>query len=132
MLTEAQKNYGRYLKSDHWQRLKASKKKKRHCPACCYVKPLQLHHMLYRGNPHDSKVKDLMWLCADCHKLFHELHGLLAPPEMFMNRSMLMAYTKKVLRAELYKRGLWKQCGPPKLQGAAGRFARKIVFGEQC
>lgn len=108
-LTEGQKKYREYLKSEHWEKLKEKKKKKQRktCPGCALVRPLQLHHMFYRGAPTNTEPYDLMWLCDGCHKVFHELHGLQVPPEMRKNRMWLKAYTKKVVRAELKRRGMW-------------------------
>ena len=109
-MNDAKRQYREYLESEHWKNLKDRKKRKsprKTCPGCALVKPLQLHHMLYRGDPENTELYDLMWLCDDCHKLFHELHGLQVPPDMRRNRMWLKAYTKKLLRAELKRRGLW-------------------------
>lgn len=129
MATEGQKRYREYLTSDHWQHLKEqkSKQKRKTCPGCTLRKPLQLHHMLYRGDPLNTVKKDLMWLCGDCHKLWHEVVGLQVPPELRKNRGWLKAYTKRVIRAELWRRGQWRFPTAPSTRTDTGAAAEEFV-----
>jgi hypothetical protein len=114
-MNPTKQQYAEYLKSEHWQELKGRVRKRKTCPGCTLHKPLQCHHMLYRGDPHETKKGDLMWLCASCHKLFHELFGLMAPEEKRKNRCDLKAFTKYQLREELWNRGLWPYPNKPRL-----------------
>jgi hypothetical protein len=109
-------NYQEYLQSDHWIALKAKVKKPSHCPGCTLRKPLQCHHMLYRGDPHNTKRDDLMWICADCHKLFHVMFGLMMPAEQRTVKTHMRAFTKYQLRAELWRRGQWPYPQPPRIE----------------
>ena len=65
--------YAEYLKTEHWNstRKAALKAAEYRCQMCNASKPLHVHHRTYerRGN---EKPSDLIALCADCHKTFHE------------------------------------------------------------
>lgn len=63
-------NYGVYLKSEHWKKIKDlawDKKRRRECLACGAKKKLQLHHLSYE-NIHLVTLEDLIHLCEDCHE----------------------------------------------------------------
>jgi 5-methylcytosine-specific restriction endonuclease McrA len=65
--------YAEYLKTEHWQEVRkaAIKRAKFRCQTCNANKPLQVHHRTYerRGQEYST---DVIALCADCHKTFHE------------------------------------------------------------
>ena len=68
-------NYQEYLKTEHWKKLRAKKrkrKKKRVCAICGYDKNLETHHLAYK-NLYDVKSSDLRVLCRGCHSLVHLL-----------------------------------------------------------
>jgi len=66
-------NYYDYIKSDKWKK-RANDARRRanfHCQICNSSKNLHVHHRTYErlGN---EKPTDLIVLCAECHKLFHD------------------------------------------------------------
>ena len=103
--------YQEFLRSDHWKALRASKKKKAQCCGCHHSGANHLHHILYRDSPYETTKKDVMWLCADCHKLFHELFGV-SVAKFFLskkgkpNRVLIRAFTKYSLRVANWERGI--------------------------
>jgi hypothetical protein len=66
--------YQKYLQSDHWKKLKASKqsKTKKRCAVCGSDQRIELHHLTY-GSWFDVDTADLRWMCRRCHGLAHEL-----------------------------------------------------------
>ena len=106
-------NAAEYLKSDHWRELKKLKRAQepKQCLVCTTGKPVQLHHMIYRAHPHDSKLEDTCWLCKDCHRMFHRKIG-----------SMLKGVKYENLREETIK---VISLGETKAQKKARRKARK-------
>lgn len=73
--------YSAYLESDHWKDKKKSfynsryASKKKGIPVCLNCnnpKDLNLHHISY-DNLGKEKLKDLILLCKNCHKLTHDL-----------------------------------------------------------
>jgi hypothetical protein len=69
--------YRQYLRSDHWQTLRAAKMsqpEKRRCGVCGSRENVQVHHLRYR-NIFDVQTDDLRRLCDRCHSLFHRLVG---------------------------------------------------------
>lgn len=71
--------YGEYLKTEHWQakRREAIKHAHKRCQLCnASDRVLHVHHRTYDGRGQESP-EDLIVLCADCHKTFHE-NGKLA------------------------------------------------------
>ena len=69
---EIANTYKEYLKTNHWLMLKARmyNKYKYKCAYCSTNKDLNLHHKTY-DNVGNERVKDLVYLCSNCHKLVH-------------------------------------------------------------
>ena len=67
-----QLTYGEYIKSDAWKvrRLRALALAKNHCQVCRAESRLDVHHNTYERLGHEGD-DDLIVLCRDCHKLFH-------------------------------------------------------------
>lgn len=75
-------SYADYLKTPEWQakrgvRLKAAKFR---CQICNAKGLLNVHHRSYT-NLGNEQPADLIVLCAECHKLFHENRRLVKDPE---------------------------------------------------
>jgi HAMP domain-containing protein len=70
--------YDEYLKTDHWMatRIGALERAGHRCQLCNSNERLQTHHRSYERRGHEQP-EDLIVLCADCHKTFHE-NGRLA------------------------------------------------------
>lgn len=70
--------YQQYLGTNHWQivRKHALEAAGNRCQICNSTRRLQVHHRTYdrRGN---EALDDVIVLCSECHRLFHE-HGRLA------------------------------------------------------
>lgn len=62
-------NYNQYLNSDIWRETK--KKKKRTKCVCGSNKKLHLHHKTYE-RVGDEHLRDLVWLCKECHEYLHD------------------------------------------------------------
>ncbi len=66
--------YKEYLQTDHWKKTReaAYKSAENRCQVCNAAnRPLHAHHRTY-VNRGDEKSTDLIVLCEDCHKLFHQ------------------------------------------------------------
>lgn len=65
--------YDEYLKTPHWQKVRelAIERASGKCQVCNSTKNLNAHHRNYsrRG---DEQAEDIIVLCRDCHKLFHQ------------------------------------------------------------
>ncbi len=78
----AKKNYttyDNYLKTDWWQTLRrrALKNQEYHCQLCNdYNTELHVHHRSYKRKCTPNERKDLVVLCAGCHKMFHDRIGI--------------------------------------------------------
>lgn len=74
-LTPGQVAYQAYLQSDHWKELKARKaaQTRPRCFICASPRPLDLHHLFYRGRWEDAQTSDLRWMCRRCHSTAHDL-----------------------------------------------------------
>jgi hypothetical protein len=71
-MTRGQKAYGKFLKTEFWKELSARKKKRcKKCSRCGSTKRLQAHHIRYRDDWYDTKLRDLKVLCYVCHKIEH-------------------------------------------------------------
>lgn len=75
-MTKEQEWYRRYLKCEHWQklRLEALKRSGGACEICGF-KPyqngkLQVHHKSYK-NLGNEQLSDLVCVCPSCHKKIH-------------------------------------------------------------
>lgn len=73
-LFKANKNipYKEYLKTKHWKiiRAKALKRANNHCQLCGSKYRLQVHHNNYKHLWHEHP-DDLIVLCDNCHRKFH-------------------------------------------------------------
>lgn len=66
--------YPEYLKTDHWQDLRddALERAGRRCQVCnTSLGSLHVHHRSYDRRGQEAP-EDLIVLCADCHRVFHE------------------------------------------------------------
>lgn len=99
-LTEGQKRYREYLKSEHWAQLRMKQPKKK-CTACHTKKNLDLHHMVYLDDWYKTTSKHLCWLCRRCHSLFHSEFGVTLPSQ---HPNGLRLQTKRLLRQKLQER----------------------------
>lgn len=65
------KSYNEYLLSDEWKKLREKALNKYHnrCVICGDKEKLQVHHLNYKN----IEIPDLVVLCTDCHKFFHEV-----------------------------------------------------------
>lgn len=73
-------DYNKYLNSSHWadfKKLKAASCAKV-CKVCGTDRKIHLHHMRYRENLEDVRLKDTCWLCEACHTAFHKRYK--SPP----------------------------------------------------
>jgi hypothetical protein len=100
-LTEGQKRYREYLKSEHWAGLKAKQPKKK-CAVCRTNKNLDLHHMIYLKDWYKTTSKHLCWLCRRCHGLFHSTFGVTLPS----SPARVRIDTKKLMREVLQKQSV--------------------------
>ena len=68
-----QRWYGAYLKSRHWQRLRAAKLAAvgERCESCGVWGIVQIHHVTYERLRREE-LSDLQVLCRDCH---NDAHG---------------------------------------------------------
>lgn len=68
----AHKSYREYLKSDHWQKLRADalERYEHRCIRCGSTERLQVHHREYRG-PGRERPEDLEVVCRSCHAERH-------------------------------------------------------------
>lgn len=67
-------SYHQYLQSVKWQelRLRALKKVDNRCQICYSPLSLNVHHRKYPEVWGTEPLKDLVVLCRECHKIFHE------------------------------------------------------------
>lgn len=73
-MTERQRKYREYLKTEHWNCLRLAALKRDQLK-CCKCKGggrvLQVHHKFYRKEWTDTELEDLISLCIPCHKDEH-------------------------------------------------------------
>ena len=67
-------DYSEYLKTDHWNNIKATKKHEAgyRCQLCSNDNKLHVHHNNY-NNLFMEEMSDLIVLCESCHKKFHNI-----------------------------------------------------------
>jgi len=67
--------YREYLESNHWKeiRKKALDRAGRKCQLCSSKTNLNVHHNTYKNLGHED-LNDLVVLCRNCHKKFHNIH----------------------------------------------------------
>lgn len=72
-LTPRQIAYQRYLRSDHWKKLREERFRldEWKCQNCLTQDNLIVHHRFYRDRFKDSTVLDLSTLCRSCHDKEH-------------------------------------------------------------
>ena len=65
--------YNEYLKSEHWQEVRAGALERagNRCQLCNRAARLHVHHRTYERRGCELP-DDVIVLCADCHKLFHD------------------------------------------------------------
>lgn len=71
--------YKIYINSIHWENRKNSywQNHKRECAKCQSIKIVQLHHCFYRNGHYGKEPdEDLIPLCQNHHKEFHEKYGV--------------------------------------------------------
>jgi len=70
----AKQEYQGYLKSGHWQEIKAkfARSNSKRCFLCGETGILHLHHKTYDRLGHE-KLGDLVYLCPKCHEFVHSL-----------------------------------------------------------
>lgn len=68
-------SYEEYLMSDEWQAKKEGITKRypksKYCWICDTTTYLNLHHENYWAIPKEKFLKDVFWLCRDCHHKTH-------------------------------------------------------------
>lgn len=66
-------DYSEYLKTEHWNNIKATKKHEAgyRCQLCSNDNKLHVHHNNY-NNLFMEEMNDLIVLCKDCHSKFHD------------------------------------------------------------
>ena len=70
-MTDRQKEYRKYLKTEHWIELSIKMKEEyKTCPFCGTSENLRVHHLNY-DNLGNEKDADLMVLCNYCHTQVH-------------------------------------------------------------
>jgi len=73
-MNHRQKQYRKYLRSEHWLNLKAQKLLLNPvCEVCGTDKLIQVHHCQYKPKWEDSTVSDLKTLCKKHHRQSHGL-----------------------------------------------------------
>lgn len=71
--------YETYIKSSFWTKRKNQyyQSHVRICGKCGSYKQITLHHLVYNSSTFGSEPDDeLVALCWDCHKKFHEIYGV--------------------------------------------------------
>jgi hypothetical protein len=65
--------YADYLLTPHWQNMRqgALERAQYRCQVCNASKSLHAHHRTYERRGHENQ-EDLIVLCENCHKLFHD------------------------------------------------------------
>ena len=66
-------SYDQYIASEHWKETKEAKRRAepKVCASCGGLRRICCHHMCYRMPFDTVRLADLMWLCKDCHELYH-------------------------------------------------------------
>jgi len=69
--------YPEYLKTEHWAETRklVLKRAGYRCQTCNAKGELHVHHNTYKRRGEEN-MADLVVLCADCHKTFHDNHGV--------------------------------------------------------
>jgi hypothetical protein len=69
--------YVLYLRSGHWQKVRAAALKRARfaCQACNSPRPLDVHHRTYERRGYEL-ASDVIVLCRPCHSTFHERRAL--------------------------------------------------------
>ncbi len=121
--------YQEYLQSEYWANLKAITKKPPECSGCARAVPLQLHHLYYRETWQDSCPKDLLWICAECHTLFHMAFGTNLKREttyLKSSRAFIRRFAVSFLRAAATELGYASRLSKGG-KGTKGSEVRRIL-----
>lgn len=67
--------YKEYLKSEHWQNVRAKRLKidNHRCYLCGRAKALNVHHLRYDNLGNEDVKEDLVTLCYKCHQMLHKI-----------------------------------------------------------
>lgn len=73
-LTQRQLEYREYLKSNHWKEVReaALERADYKCQLCSNKEYLNVHHNNYKNLGHEDP-NDLVVLCRNCHRKFHNV-----------------------------------------------------------
>ena len=76
MRVEYSNEYLTYMNSEQWRytRQKRIDLDGGRCVMCGAWTALEVHHLHYKNLGHENIVKDLVTVCADCHKKIHRLY----------------------------------------------------------
>lgn len=66
--------YDTYINSDRWHRKRDAVLAKIKSCALCNCTPKHIHHRTYRNLGNETINDDIIPLCRNCHKLFHDNH----------------------------------------------------------
>lgn len=73
-MTDGQRAYREFLRSEFWQNLSVSVRRKAgKCKRCGRRDSLQAHHHRYPKNWYETRESDLVVLCRGCHRKAHGL-----------------------------------------------------------
>lgn len=88
--------YAQYLKTEHWQRLRAAVflRDRRRCVLCKSPRRLNAHHWRYRRTWRETEVGDLVTLCEHCHAEVHRL-GVHQVPRAELRQAVIAASPKR-------------------------------------
>lgn len=105
-MTDGQKRYNEFLKSDFWIRI--SNKKKEligKCEYCGHTDKLECHHKFYRKDWYDTQLDDLQVLCCRCHPCFHS-EDFLVRREKYLDylKNIDIKINKKLIKKENAKK----------------------------
>jgi len=121
--------YQEFLQSEWWQSFRKTVKRPPGCSGCYRKVALELHHLFYRDQWTDTKAKDCMWLCRDCHRLYHEIMGRRLTWETYhsRNRGFIRAFARKLIRTAAHRAGYSIRGNPGNRRGASGKMAWEIL-----
>lgn len=105
MLHLGKAEYIAFLKTDFWLDLSSAKKESvgNCCAMCGRTENLQCHHRFYRQSWFDTRITDLIVLCAQCHKQIHNALG--KPPTMNKRLRPHVKRQHSKIRCQNYRHG---------------------------
>lgn len=103
----------RYLKSDHWTRLRAAKlSAEPRCERCRRAASEQVHHLRYRSI-YDVTLIDLQAVCRDCHRGAHNITAPDAPRAPYwrstVKKKSADSHRQKTAKRALKKAGMSRE-----------------------